>query len=203
MNLNTSGGPIDAEVTFNVDMNMHITNGEFNPGSDFVDVAGTFNDWAGSDHMTDEDGDGIYSITISGAAIGNSIEYKYRINGNWDTSEFPDGGPNRTYTVRYWNVLNDIYNNGLTTGISSQDLSTDFSVYPNPSNGRFTVAFNTTSSTDVYISIVNLKGQVCYSNRISNVGSGSETIDTDLPKGMYFLKVRNGSEIKLHKLVIQ
>jgi hypothetical protein len=39
MNLNKSGGPDAAPVTFNVDMNKHIANGEFHPGTDFLDVA--------------------------------------------------------------------------------------------------------------------------------------------------------------------
>jgi hypothetical protein len=203
LNFNTEGGPTEAEVTFNVDMNRHIDNGEFNPGSDFVDVAGTFNGWAGSDQMTDTDGDGIYTITISGAVIGSDIEYKYRINGNWDTSEFPDGGPNRSYTVRYWNVLDDVYNGGLTTGIPSYEVSSDVSVYPNPSNGSFTMRFNNSNAADVEVSIVNLKGQVCYAEQLSNVGSASVTINSGLPEGMYFLKITNGKDISLKKLLIQ
>lgn len=203
LNLNSQGGPAEAEVTFNVDMNAHIDNGEFNPGSDFVDVTGTFNEWGGSEQMTDPDGDGIYTLTIAGAVIGGKIEYKYRINGNPDTSEFPEGGQNRSYTVRYWNVLNDIYNGGLTTGIPSSEISSDVSVYPNPSNGRFTVSFINSTAADVDISIINLNGQVCYAQKLSNVGSTSKTIDSDLPKGIYFLKVRDGKNIKMHKLLIQ
>ncbi|MBN1765788.1 MAG: hypothetical protein JW860_11060, partial [Sedimentisphaerales bacterium] len=85
VNLNESGGPTEAPVTFNVDMNKHILSGEFNPGSDNVDVAGSFNEWAGSGFMADDDGDGIYTITVPAMAIGDTIEFKYRINANWDT----------------------------------------------------------------------------------------------------------------------
>jgi hypothetical protein len=41
----------------------------------------------------------VYSITLDDFTVGQELEYKFRINGDWDTSEFPDGGDNRTYTV--------------------------------------------------------------------------------------------------------
>ena len=203
MNFNTDGGPTEAAVTFNVDMNSHIVNGEFNPGSDFVEVGGSFDGWAGSGQMEDPEGDGIYTITISGEEVGSTFEYKYRVNGDWDTSEYADSEYNREYTVRYWNLLDDVYNGGMTTGVPSVGLTSDVSVYPNPSNGRFTVKFNNSNKSDVEISIINLSGQVCYSQTISIAGSTSQTIDSDLTKGLYFLKIRDGKTTKLHKLVIQ
>ncbi|MCD6332756.1 MAG: glycogen-binding domain-containing protein, partial [Bacteroidales bacterium] len=116
LNLNYTGAPTTGSVTFNVDMTLPITNGYFHPDWEFVDVAGTFNDWGGSAHMEDPDGDGIYTLTINDIPVFQQIEYKYRINGNWDTSEFPLGGPNRTYITSYWNELNDVYNNGVSMG---------------------------------------------------------------------------------------
>lgn len=203
LNFNTEGGPTEADATFNVDMNNHINNGEFTPGVDFVDIAGSFNGWGAEDVMSDEDGDGIYTLTLSGMPVGEDIEYKYRINGNWDTSEFPDGGPNRVYTVRYWNVINDVYNGGVTTGIPSDELSSDVSVFPNPSNGRFTVRFNNSTAINAEVSIINLSGQVVYTRQLSNVVSGSHTVDSQLPKGLYFLRVSDGKNVKLHKVLVQ
>jgi hypothetical protein len=42
-----------ASVTFKVNMKYAIEAGKFNPSADFVDVAGSFNSWSGSDHLTD------------------------------------------------------------------------------------------------------------------------------------------------------
>ncbi len=72
-------------VTFSVNMSYQAMMGNFNPGSDFVDVAGSMNDWMGEDVLTDEDGDSIYVGTFE--AVEGPIEYKYRINGTWDTYE--------------------------------------------------------------------------------------------------------------------
>jgi len=81
-------------VTFSVDMSFQTTLGNFIPGTDVLDVAGSFNGWAGGDMLTDDDADGIYEGTFG--IVAGDIEYKFRINSNWDTSENID---NRTYTV--------------------------------------------------------------------------------------------------------
>jgi glycosidase len=90
------------EVTFKVRMAYQVVLGNFDPNEDFVDLAGTFNDW-GSDPLTplaDADGDSIYEVSLDGFSPSEEIEYKFRLNGVWDGSEeFPGVGNNRTYTV--------------------------------------------------------------------------------------------------------
>ncbi len=90
------------EVTFQVRMAYQVELGNFNPASDFVDVTGTFNDW-GADPLTplaDADGDTIYEIAVGGFTQSEQIEFKFRLNGQWDGSEeFPGVGNNRFYTV--------------------------------------------------------------------------------------------------------
>ena len=55
--------------------------------------------------------DSIYTITITGLNIGEWIEYKFRINSDWATAEFPDGGSNRFYTIIDGeNIINHWYN---------------------------------------------------------------------------------------------
>jgi hypothetical protein len=203
INIDAIGGPTQAPVTFNVDMTKHIASGEFKPTTDFVDVAGTFNEWNGSAHLTDADADGIYTITIDGMAVNTMIEYKYRINGNWDTSEYPAGGPNRKYTVRYWNVLNNVYNGGVAAGVDQTSLVASFDVYPNPTQGAFTVNITNRVASDMVITLTNIQGQVIYQNTVSNAINHQETIDTQLSKGLYFLSVNNGTEVKVQKVVIQ
>lgn len=203
LNINASGGPTEAPVTFNVDMTKHIASGEFDPLKDFVDVPGSFNGWGVSDHLTDPESDGIYSITLEGLPVGKVIEYKYRINGDWNTSEYPNGGPNRKYTVRYWNVLNNVYNSGKTTGIDPASLGTSFTVYPNPASGAFTVEVRNTTASNLVISLTNIQGQVVYQNRVNNVVNHRETIDNNLSKGIYFLSLNNGREVAVQKVVVQ
>ena len=83
-----------------VDMTSQIADGSFVPATNTLDVAGAFNGWGGGTILTDEDSNGIYeTLVTTGVNAGETVEYKYRINGSWDTSEFPNGGPNRKWTV--------------------------------------------------------------------------------------------------------
>ncbi|MEM9024449.1 MAG: alpha-amylase family glycosyl hydrolase, partial [Bacteroidota bacterium] len=101
-------------VQFRVDMAHQIAQGQFDPGTEFVDLAGSFNGWGSSPTVLDDaDGDGIYEAALN-LVVGSVHEYKGRINGNWDgREEFPGGGPNRTYVVVANDVLEWWYNDDL------------------------------------------------------------------------------------------
>ncbi len=193
MNLAYSGAPMVGTVEFNVDMNIPITNGYFHPEwGDFVDISGTINGWGDSDHMEDSDGDGIYTLTVEGIPVFENIEYKYRINANWDTSEFPMGGPNRVYRTHYYNVTDDEYNDGVALSVDPLDMTQSLKVYPNPSSGDFTLDVQLPQATDLHISVMNIHGQVIHQNQVSSVLNHRENIDlSHCAKGMYFIKVNN------------
>ena len=87
--------PINA-VVFQCDMTYQVDLGTFDPAVDFLDIAGSMNGWSGSPHMAQVGTSFVYEISYTLEA-GTIYEYKYRINGDWATSEFPDGGPNRMF----------------------------------------------------------------------------------------------------------
>ena len=107
------------DITFRVRMSYQIEIGAFDPGSDFVDVAGDFNGW-GTDPLTplaDADGDSIYEVTVGGFSPSEYFEYKFRINGQWDgTEEFPGVGNNRSYTVPSQNDTITVWYDDLQPG---------------------------------------------------------------------------------------
>jgi PKD repeat protein len=89
------------EIKFNVNLSYYIAEDRFDPAEESVDIAGTFNGW-GETHtpLSDEDADSVYSITIGGFEVGQTIEYKFRFNNQWGgREEFPGPGNNRVYTV--------------------------------------------------------------------------------------------------------
>ena len=51
-------------VTFQVDMNVKVQEGLFDPAADLVDVRGSFNSWTPSLPFTDENGDNIYELIV-------------------------------------------------------------------------------------------------------------------------------------------
>ncbi|MFH1161596.1 MAG: hypothetical protein V1733_11735, partial [bacterium] len=87
--------PINA-INFQCDMTYQVALGTFDPLVDFLDIAGSMNGWGGSPHMTQVDTSFVYEISYTLDA-GSIYEYKFRINGDWATSEFPGGGPNRMF----------------------------------------------------------------------------------------------------------
>ena len=153
------------EVTFDVNMNVQTLMETFALGTDFVDVAGSFNGWGGTPMvMEGPDADSVYSYTVAGLYPGESLEYKFRINGNWDTSEFPGGGPNRVYVVPDSNsVVYNWYNDVETyVGVDLAGLPTEFALhhnYPNPFNPITNIKYDIPENTFVRLSIYNMLGQ--------------------------------------------
>ena len=96
-------------LTLRVNMSYQINAGNFNIDTQTLDVAGTFNDWNGS--LLELTEGYMYAVTVSDVDPGDIIEFKFRIDGNWDTSEFPGYGSNRTHEVYQGeNILEYWYN---------------------------------------------------------------------------------------------
>ena len=108
-------GVVTASVTFNVNMSHQIFLGQFDPVFDFLDLAGNFNNW-GNPGATMKDSllgvlDSIYSVTVENLYVGQQIEYKFRKNKDWGTSELPGYDKNRKYTVQVGeNMVTHWYN---------------------------------------------------------------------------------------------
>ena len=96
--------PIDSyrDVEINVDMNKAIADGLFDVNIDeLVLLIDSVNEYV----MSDENGDQIFSITISNLIFGKTYEYQYAVN---ETLEILEG--DRTFTVYDDNnVLSDYY----------------------------------------------------------------------------------------------
>ncbi len=107
--------PVYYSVTFNVDMTPAINGGYFNPSSDYVDVGGNYNEYSGSGAMTAGQNN-IYTQTTNQIfEAGEELEFKFRINGDWQTAELL-GQDNRQYIVISGeNVYNAVYNQPGTT----------------------------------------------------------------------------------------
>ncbi len=179
------------DVTFNVDMNGMIDGGIFDPTVDKVDLAGSMNNWGDPvKNAADTDGDGIYTIVVAAQEVGTALEFKFRVNGTWDPiSEFPGGGPNRTYTVvEGENIVNVVFNDGdYTPWITGVDLNkaSNLQMYPNPATSMFTLS----SAAEIKsVSISNVTGQLVYSAAVN--GFNADVNISNLEAGMYIVSVK-------------
>ncbi len=103
-------------VTFNVDVSYQIEQGKFDPETETVDIAGSFNGWGSTyTQMFDPDEDSVYTVTLNGFNPGEEIAFKFRYNGEWGgREELPGAGNDRYYTVQDSNnVLFFYYNNEI------------------------------------------------------------------------------------------
>jgi len=89
-------------MTFECNMNIQEQLGNFNPETDFLDVAGNFNDWGAWDLLYDPYNTGLYTISMmfDKSLIGGSpLEFKFRINGSWSSAELDSLDP-RSYVLQ-------------------------------------------------------------------------------------------------------
>ena len=99
-------------LTLLVNMSYQVEMQNFNPETQFVDVAGSFNNWDGINYELEPIGNNIYTIIISNVEAGDELEFKFRIDGDWNNAEFPGYGGNRQYSViQGENILEVWYNN--------------------------------------------------------------------------------------------
>ena len=80
------------DVTFQVDMSITIATGKFNPGSNQVELRGSFDGWGAGVVLSDADNDSVYTGTVTGQPQATDIFYKFYHTGNSGTWE---SDPNR------------------------------------------------------------------------------------------------------------
>jgi hypothetical protein len=99
------------------------------------------------------------------------------------------------------------YYKGSTEGftISAQTLETPNSrvlnLYPNPSNGMFTLSAAPPIAGVVSLRIMDLQGRVLWSNSV--IGMSSAKIDANhLPSGMYLLETMSDSGSSVQRFIV-
>ncbi len=130
-----------AMVEFNVDMNEYT--GDFG----LVNLSGSLNGWCGDcNQMSDDDGDGVYTITAE-LDLGTNIEYKFTLD-NWGQQEFfaggepctvtNDGFTNRALFVEGDQTLNAVcYNSCDACASADETVSVTFQVDMSDHEGTF------------------------------------------------------------------
>ncbi|MCB0408859.1 MAG: endonuclease [Flavobacteriales bacterium] len=88
----------------------------------------------------------------------------------------------------------------MSTSISENVKENYFTIYPNPATENITIKFwNSTSEHQLYV--YNVEGELI-EQFTSNLNSNSIVLK-DLKEGMYFVKLQNGENVEVQKLVIQ
>ncbi len=90
-----------------------------------------------------------------------------------------------------------------STSIYSNDFNSTFNIFPNPSNGEFTVQIdNGQLSMDNYqLTIYNVLGKVISTKTLSNISNGTFNFDlSGEAEGLYFIEMSNDREKSIKKI---
>jgi len=90
------------------------------------------------------------------------------------------------------------------TGIAENTSKEDISIYPNPSNGNFQLQINTSQfAKKLDLGIYTVQGKRVYSKADMQQQTSSNIEISDLPKGIYFLRLFDGKDNYYRKIVVQ
>ena len=78
-------------------------------------------------------------------------------------------------------------------------------VFPNPANNVLTIRINNTALKQLIVEIMNIKGQIVYSDKAGNLsGAYNKQVDvSSLAKGVYYLQVKEEDFFSVSKIIIR
>lgn len=96
----------------------------------------------------------------------------------------------------------DIHKYTIASLIEKTDELNNFSIYPNPSSGKFNITNSDFSSAGkTNISISDLTGNLVYSKSMENSQLNFDI--SNQPKGVYFVKIENENGVVMKKIICQ
>ncbi len=192
-----------ADLTLNVKMRVWAESEIFDPAEDFVDVAGTFNEWGDGEELVLEgleDEDLTYTITIPDLEVGETYNFKFRINGSWDdeTAEFPGGGPEREVTIAetdneytYW------YNDDEPSNVSEL-AETGLTIFPNPASDQVTIH---SEESIKQIVVSDLTGKTIQQFAVNSHESQLDV--SSFNNGIYLISIVTENGVSVSKIQVQ
>lgn len=80
----------------------------------------------------------------------------------------------------------------------------NFSLYPNPNKGSFTVQFDSSSTNAIDIAVHDLRGRSIFERKYSNTGLFSQNIELNgMQTGVYLVTIKDGDKKVVKKIVIE
>jgi hypothetical protein len=167
-------------------------------------------------------------LNWSGSNWNNAYQYFYTYDANnnqtshsgqmWDgskwlnysqyNSSFDANGMQMNDVHREWDEAGAVlvsgdstyyYYHSIVTGIPGLSAP-DATVYPNPTKGKITISSNSPIST---IEIFNLSGKRIYSDTNVKQQTSKELNLSGYSKGIYFIKIYNGTKFYSRKIIVQ
>jgi hypothetical protein len=180
-------------------------------------LSGSFNGWPGSGTPMEDQGDGVWALTLP--LLPGDYEYKFQngpdgweegMTGDCVTGDFG----NRIITVGDEDLVLDIFcfescdfpfpDGNCFVSVDEQTLRSGVSIFPNPFKDVVNVRFElATAAENLNIRVVNSIGQTVYSQRLGQIMAENVEINMkDLPAGAYMIQIIDG-EAQVVKTVVK
>lgn len=162
------------------------------------------------------------SVNFQLASIHNAVEVSlatWEANGITPLPGFstPDGGgkvlpAQLAIGTHYYVCTHHVATMGMkgtiivqsATGIEETAMLANINIYPNPTNGKFSIEFNNAdipSEKDCSLEIYNIRGQKIYQTPVLDPTSVFDL--SNQSDGIYFIKIKNDQAVLTKKIVIQ
>lgn len=161
------------------------------------------------------------SVTFTVTAPGSGLSYQWKKNGTIipaapnsngytiNTLALADSG---LYTVDITNTCGIKTSNAAkltvidnTTGIKNSTLNAIQRIYPNPASEEINVYIKSKQTTDIQISILDLKGAELYNKKVTTMkGEWLHSIKvSDFAGGVYFIQLLDKEGITMEKFLVE
>lgn len=108
-----------------------------------------------------------------------------------------------TGTFNQWSI--ELCTTTTTVVLGDNDFEfNDFALYPNPSNGEFTLEFNSNSGKDINVNVYDISGKLVFKNEYDSTSRFQKQIAlNNVSTGIYIMKVNDGDKTVTRKLIIE
>ena len=113
-----------------------------------------------------------------------------------------------TYSVTVNNCTGQAFQNITVldcTGITESTFNNEINIYPNPTSGMFNISISNANFAELTISVVDIRGREVYKSVDKNIAAqyNKQLNLEQVAKGIYYIKLSNGTDVKIQKLVIE
>ena len=143
----------------------------------------------------------IFKIKSDGTGSSDLFDFSGAANGQYPQGSLISDGT-FLYGMTQHGGLNNMgvifkYQDSTATGVAVNNMENNFTICPNPTNGKFTVQIQDLKVTN--LEIYNVIGEKVYS---SIINSPSSVINLNTPNGIYFLQLKTENGIAVKKIIL-
>ena len=148
----------------------------------------------------DSDIDDSLSISTNAWVVGDTICGLIGVGGQYDFNA-PFLGDYQVFP----NSWADISICRNTVGINENESNHSISIYPNPTNGQFTIKTSGLANANALVTVRDISGRVIFEENIAQSNQAfTKVYDlSNYAKGLYFINLMDGNNQQTFKLIVQ